>query len=139
MQFPILHSISSVPFGFGRTATLLKVDGNAGQIPPSFQYAVTTADGAVCLQGISQLSSAQWDKWSDAHSDEDYVLACVADNIGATLDDEANTARLEAEKPVEVVEVPAQVVEVSPEVVEVPAQVVEVSPEVVEVPAPVVE
>ncbi len=84
MIFPIQSDISPVPYGPVNIATSLKIDGNAGDIPPYFAFSILTKDGVLCQQAISRMRDEQWAKWT-SQSDASYILQCVADNEGFTL------------------------------------------------------
>ncbi len=94
MNFPISSQISPEQYGPKLTGTVLRIDGNAGQIPPSFQFAVLTAapeseddpPQQLCAQGISAMTADQWNAWTDQDS-ETYILECVAENESLTLVD----------------------------------------------------
>lgn len=85
MTFPIRASIVPIPYGPSVVGGVLKIDGNAGNIPPSFQFAVLSEDGELCQQGVSQLSDEQWAAWT-VGNDASYILSCVASNEGFTLE-----------------------------------------------------
>lgn len=86
MKFPLNSAIITLPYG-NKTGAILRIDGNAGQIPPSFAYAVLTtpADGSsLCDQGVSPMTEAQWEAWTDQESGT-YILSTVAANLDLTL------------------------------------------------------
>lgn len=52
-------------------------------LPPSFSYALLK--GTLRLAGGSvSMTPAQWAAWG-SQDDEDYILSCVATNLGLTL------------------------------------------------------
>lgn len=104
MKFPIQSAISPEPYGPTKTGALLVINGNAGQIPPAFQWAVMTATtkeaaAQLCDQGVSAMNDEQWDAWIDQDS-ETYILECVAANLALKLmaDAEAKPATTTTKK-----------------------------------------
>lgn len=83
MNFPIQSPIAPETLG-RKSGVALKIDGNAGAIPPQFQYAIIDDQGAALAQGVNPMTPDQWDTWTDAE-DGAYILACVAENLGLTL------------------------------------------------------
>ncbi len=114
MHFPLESSISPVTYG-RLTGNTLRIDGNAGQIPPAFQFAVlqktvaavdvpavetTDADGIVTVQTEATtredvtyalcyqgVSQMTQEQWDDWSDQEDpaYILASVAANESLAL------------------------------------------------------
>lgn len=85
MKFPITSAIEPVTYG-KNVAKFLRVDGNAGRIPPEFQFSVFTSPDAdtLCAAGLSAMTDQQWDEWKDQENAA-YILECVAANEGFTL------------------------------------------------------
>lgn len=83
MQFPIKSAIAPVSYG-KLSAVTLQIDGNAGQIPPSFQWALFDAEGVLCAQGVCAMTADQWNSWTTQTSAE-YILASTAANLGLSL------------------------------------------------------
>lgn len=85
MNFPIENTITASTSDFP-TANVLRVEGNAGLIPPSFQYTLLKRDGGdvILKQGVSQLTDAQWDAWTQQPA-RAYVPSCLAENLGVVL------------------------------------------------------
>lgn len=79
MNFPIFATITK-PNATFPTATLLKIDGNSGGIPNSFQSNLF-ADGVLLNQPNVPMTKVQWSAWLD-QEDEDYILQCVSENLG---------------------------------------------------------
>lgn len=89
MNFPIFGKIKTASANFP-TAAILKIDGNAGGIPPSFQNAQFTADDdgepeKLLCQDNTRMTADQWAEWG-TQADEPYILACVAENLGLELE-----------------------------------------------------
>lgn len=83
MNFPLLSSISPVPYGPKNLGVTLRINGVAGDIPPTFQYSVITADGNNCDTNTVAMTQDQWSAWSD-QNDAEYILDVVATNLGLT-------------------------------------------------------
>ncbi len=86
MNFPLFSAIEPETYGPTKTGTILKIDGNAGAIPPQFQCAVTTSDetgNQLCDQGVVPMTDKQWDEWLDQENAE-YILDCMAANLELT-------------------------------------------------------
>ena len=84
MKFPISSAI--VPEAvLNAKAVTLSIPACGGDIPPAFPWSVLDASGNRLTGGATQMTKDQWDKWDDSGSDEDYILECVAANVGLTL------------------------------------------------------
>lgn len=104
MKFPIEAAIEPETYG-KLSGNCLRIDGNAGQIPPAFQFAILqktltkekiaatdtsraktieVPSYALCAQGVSAMTDEQWAEWTD-QPDEPTILAAVAANEGLKL------------------------------------------------------
>ncbi len=85
MNFPIQSSIQPQPYGPKKTGAILRIDGNAGLIPPSFQTSIWTEEPEeVCAMSVVQMTDEQWAAWTDQDS-ETYILQSMAEVLGLTL------------------------------------------------------
>ncbi len=85
MKFPIAQEIEALPYG-NKTGTVLHIAASSGGVPNAFQFYVFASQHgeAVSPMGISAMTDAQWDAWSDQEN-RAYILQCVAENEGFTL------------------------------------------------------
>ena len=83
MKFPIAVNITKAS-GDYPTAATLQVDGNAGAIPPAFQWSQFTEGGRLLGQGVTPMTDAQWIKWGD-RDDAEYITESTAKNLGLEI------------------------------------------------------
>ncbi len=85
MNFPVLAEITKSNAKFP-TAVLLKVDGNSGNIPNSFQCSLWGDEEQTELlnQPNVAMTQLQWAAWTN-QDDEDYILTCIAENLGLEI------------------------------------------------------
>ncbi len=88
MNFPISATVTKSNANFP-TATLLKIDGNSGEIPNRFQANLFADDAeknptVLLTQPNVAMTQPQWAEWKD-QDDEEYILTCVANNLGLEI------------------------------------------------------
>lgn len=84
MKFPIESNIEPADFGPLGVGARLKIEGNSGMIPVSFQCFILDEEDRPLMGKVVQFTTDQWNQWT-TQPDELYILSCCATLMKVTI------------------------------------------------------